>query len=512
MACPAGIRVRDYVALIAQGRFREAIGIIRKRMPLASACGRICYHPCELECNRGLVDEPIGIMYLKRFASDYEFLHSPPPSPPSLKTKKQRVAIIGAGPCGLTAAQDLAGEGYQVALFEALAFAGGTLRLAIARYRLPQALVDWDIEMVISQDVELRTNIALGRDISLPELQQDGYGAILLATGADRSRKLSQPEAGIFAEGDMAFGHMWTVEAVAAGHRAAQTLTEYLAEGHAAPAGPLREARRSAEELDSRVVKGQIRIRSRSIMPLWQKSGEALGAAEIEAGYSEEMAIWEARRCLCCGSAEIDPETCISCLTCLRICPYEVPVIDGHGLVRIREDRCQACGICVGECPVKAISYAMPGLEDLVPQMETALREKDIQAPAVICLYCSYGALGSSSATGFHGSLPPSVMPVPVPCLAKIDVAHLVRAFELGADGVVVAACNGEDCQFDRGSLWAQQRVNLARRVLGEMGLGEERLKMQSLSAQGFARFGSELVKIIGEMGEMGPSPMKGRS
>ncbi len=512
MACPAGIRVRDYVALIAQGRFQEAISLIRKRMPLASACGRICYHPCEQECNRGLVEEPIGIMHLKRFASDYEFFHNPQPPPPPLKTKKQRVAIIGAGPCGLTAAQDLAGEGYPVALFEALAFAGGTLRLAIARYRLPQALVDWDIEMVLSQDIELKTNTALGRDLSLPELQQEGYGAILLATGADRSRKLSRPEAGIFAEGDMAFGHMWTVEAVAAGHRAARTLSEHLAGGPPAPAGPLREARRPAEELDSRVVRGQIRIRPRSTMPLWQKSGEALGVAEIEVGYSEEMAIAEARRCLCCGSAEIDPETCISCLTCLRVCPYEVPVIDGQGLVRIREDRCQACGICVGECPVKAIAYTMPGLEDLVPQMEAALRERDPQAPAVIALYCSYGALDPSSATEFHRSLPPSVMPVPVPCLAKIDVAHLVKAFELGADGVVVAACTGEDCQFDRGSLWAQQRVNIARRVLGEMGLGEERLRMQSLSAQGFAQFGSDLAKTIESMGELGPSPIKARS
>ncbi|MFQ5827460.1 MAG: 4Fe-4S binding protein, partial [Dehalococcoidia bacterium] len=360
MACPAGIRVRDYVALIAQGRFQESIDLIRERMPFASACGRICRHPCEQECNRGLVDEPIAIMYLKRFASDYEFSRKPSPPPPPEKTKRQGVAIIGGGPCGLTAAQDLAGEGYPVTVIEAEPFAGGTVRLALARYRLPKDLVDWDISRVLALGIELRANTALGRDLSLPELQQEGYGAILLATGADRSRKLSQPEAGIFAEGDLAFGHMWTVDAVAAGHRAAQTLSSYLAAGSHTQAESVRVARRPTEELDDRVVRGQIRLRPRSVMPLWQKGGEALGAAEIEMGYTEEMALWEARRCLCCGSAEIDPERCVSCLTCLRVCPYEVPVIADDGLLRIREERCQACGICVGECPVKAIAYTMP--------------------------------------------------------------------------------------------------------------------------------------------------------
>ncbi len=506
-ACPAGVRVRDYIALIAQGRYRDAIDLIRERMPFPSACGRICYYPCETECNRGLVDEPVAIMYLKRFISDYAYQAQFPLPKPQPKTRAERVAIVGAGPSGLTAAQDLVKIGYWVTVFEALPLPGGTLRAALPPYRLPKNLLDWDIENILAIGLELKVNTILGKDFSLGELQEEGYKAILIATGVDRSRKLSKPEIGVFAEGDLAFGTMWTVHAVAAGHKAAICIDNYLrGESTELPkANQAQVARLEKADLEERVHQGRIKLKPRAAMPLWAPFEKTNQPLEMELGYAEEIALEETQRCLSCGATEILEDKCTVCLTCLRICPYEAPIISPRGTLEIRIGRCQACGICVGECPARAIAFTMPGIEDIIPQIEAALKLSRAE-PRIIGLCCSYWAYTKTGSFESIRAKTPGAELIPIPCVTKVNITHLLKAFELGADGVFIAGCKEEDCQYQKGIFWAEQRVNSAKKILSQIGLGERLEMFTAAEATVFAQTVNEIAERIKKLGL---SPLK---
>ncbi len=192
-ACSAGTNVQGYVALISQGKFAEALATVRERMPFAAACGRICLHRCEQECNRNQVDDPVAVMHLKRFVADWDYKNRPPLPPPTEKVREQRVAVIGGGPAGLTCAHDLAKAGYPVTLFEAGEKLGGMLRTSIPEFRMPEAYLDRDIEYLLSPGIDVLTGMAMGRNFTLDELEQQGYSAVLLATGAHKARKLPIP-------------------------------------------------------------------------------------------------------------------------------------------------------------------------------------------------------------------------------------------------------------------------------------------------------------------------------
>ncbi|MDO8588531.1 MAG: FAD-dependent oxidoreductase [Armatimonadota bacterium] len=194
-ACPAGVNAHGYVALIAKGKFAEALALERQRNPFPAICGRICNHPCEDGCLRKGIDGAIAICGLKRFLSDYELEHGMAP-PPEVKEKRpEKVAVIGAGPAGLTAAYDLALMGYGVTVFEASSTAGGMLSAAIPEYRLPREAIQADVEYIRRSGVEIVTNTRLGEDISLDDLREKGFGAALLAVGASRGRMLNIPGA-----------------------------------------------------------------------------------------------------------------------------------------------------------------------------------------------------------------------------------------------------------------------------------------------------------------------------
>ena len=190
--CPAHVDVPGYVALIGEGRFHEAIALHRERNPFPSVCGRVCHHPCEDVCRRRDTDEAIAIRQLKRFMADEESIHPGPGSiagaaPPS----KDRVAVVGAGPAGLSAAYFLANLGYRVTVFEALPEPGGAL-LSIPEYRLPKEALRRDIAWIKSRAVEIRTSHRLGDDISLDGLFE-GFRAVLLAVGAHTAHELEVP-------------------------------------------------------------------------------------------------------------------------------------------------------------------------------------------------------------------------------------------------------------------------------------------------------------------------------
>ena len=189
--CPAGINVQGYVQLIGQGKYKEAVELILKRLPLPGVLGRVCPHPCESLCRRREVDAPLAIRALKRFAADQV---SPDDLPiPAIQDRPERVAVVGSGPAGLTVAYYLRLQGYQVTLFEALPVIGGMLRVGIPDYRLPPGILDREIDYLLRHGIETRANFRLGTDFDLADLTDQGYAAIFLAIGAHVSLKLHIP-------------------------------------------------------------------------------------------------------------------------------------------------------------------------------------------------------------------------------------------------------------------------------------------------------------------------------
>lgn len=196
-ACPVHTQAGRYVSLIAQGRYEEAYRYARVPNPFASICGRVCGHPCEPACRRGQLDLPISIRALKRFVTER---HGPEsrnpvdvfPERPQV-THPEKIAIIGSGPAGMSAAHDLALLGYPVTVFEAAAVPGGMMHLGIPEYRLPRDVLQAQIREILDLGPELRLNSRLGRDFSLEDLRRQGYKAVLLAFGLHRSRDLNLP-------------------------------------------------------------------------------------------------------------------------------------------------------------------------------------------------------------------------------------------------------------------------------------------------------------------------------
>ena len=196
-ACPVHTQAGRYVALIAEGRYEEAYRYARVPNPFASVCGRVCGHPCEPACRRGQLDLPISIRALKRFLTERYGPESRnpidvfPEKPCVLHPEK--VAVIGSGPAGLSAAHDLALLGYSVTIFESAAVPGGMMHLGIPEYRLPRDVLQAQVREILDLGPELRLNTRLGRDFSLEDLRGQGYKAVLLAFGLHRSRDLNLP-------------------------------------------------------------------------------------------------------------------------------------------------------------------------------------------------------------------------------------------------------------------------------------------------------------------------------
>ncbi len=192
LTCPLRLNVRDYVGLIAMGRFKESLALIREKLPFPSVCGRICSHPCEDECLRGkLVDDPISIRELKRFVADYEVrTGDKAPVPEREEKKNKKVAVIGAGPSGLTCAYFLSIKGYDVTVFEALEKPGGMLMVGIPPYRLPKDVLMSEIEAIERVGVEIKTGVRFGKDITYKKLKENGFEALFLAIGAHEDIKL----------------------------------------------------------------------------------------------------------------------------------------------------------------------------------------------------------------------------------------------------------------------------------------------------------------------------------
>ena len=191
-ACPAQTDIQSYVALIANGKFEEAIKVIKSKIPLPASIGRVCPHPCEKECRRKLVEDPVSILSLKRFAADID-LHSPEPYLPDIQPRSgKRVVIAGGGPGGLSCAYFLAELGHEVAIYDMMSEMGGMLRYGIPEYRLPKHILDMEIAQLQDMGVSLRNNVKIGRDLTFDSLKNN-YDAVVVAVGAWTSTELDCP-------------------------------------------------------------------------------------------------------------------------------------------------------------------------------------------------------------------------------------------------------------------------------------------------------------------------------
>jgi formate dehydrogenase beta subunit len=295
---------------------------------------------------------------------------------------------------------------------------------------------------------------------------------------------LTTNRTGVFAGGDAVTGPATVTQALASGRQAASRIDDYLQ--HRYPLIDKEAEDTLSGELSHETIE-MIRKTERLEPPLLPPEARLKEFKAVELIYDWEAAVNEARRCLRCGmGAEIlFQDKCATCLTCLRVCPYHVPYLDDGGTIQIPADQCQACGICVTECPARAIVLRKPYNrrqidEELEHVLKSAAESKS--KPLIIGFCCQYGLFGTGALASLWREGKAGIWIVPVLCVAKLEEVHILRAFEMGAEGVFIAGC-GEQCSRENTAFWVLQKVERIRRALSQIGLEPERLQVFNLSA-----------------------------
>jgi len=320
--CPLHCNAQGYVALISQGKFKEALALVREKLPFPGILAYACAHPCERECKRIEEDRPISICHLKRFLVDQveepEFV----PVVGNADLRSLRVAIIGSGPCGLMAAYDLRQKGYRVTIFESRSELGGLLTHGFPSYRLPRQVVEKDLSVIDKMGIEVKCNTQVGKDVS-PETLTESYDAIFIAggitgvesftrafKGLKKTRRgtiqvnpisLQTGVKGIFAGGDMVTGPGTIVESMAHGRKAAISIDRYL---------------RGEDLLQGRESEGTQISPLRSLLPYSKRMEREVLPDMVKplvASITAEEAMEEAKRCLNCAG-------CSDCGECAKAC------------------------------------------------------------------------------------------------------------------------------------------------------------------------------------------------
>jgi coenzyme F420-reducing hydrogenase delta subunit/Pyruvate/2-oxoacid:ferredoxin oxidoreductase delta subunit len=271
---------------------------------------------------------------------------------------------------------------------------------------------------------------------------------------------------------------------LATGRQAASRIDEYLQHRYPLPDTERRQA--VTGDLLPKTVEA-IREVKRLEPPHLSPEARASDFSPVELIYDWETAVAEARRCLRCGmGAEIlSQDHCATCLNCLRVCPYHVPYLDDSGTIQIPAGQCQACGICVSECPAKAIVLRKPRdrrhiAEELDHIFLTGQQSKC--KPLIVGFGCQYGLFGTGSLANLWRQAQAGIQIVPVLCVATVEPEHMLHAFEMGAEGVTVLGC-GEQCARENTAFWVQQRIHKVRRALSQLGLEPERVRSVNLCA-----------------------------
>lgn len=273
-ACPNSVPAQGYVRKVAEGKLEEAYRLIMSKSPLQSICGEVCDHPCEEACTRGLKDEPVMIRDIKRFVIETARKKGWKPEIPVKKAsgKKQKAAVVGSGPAGLSAAYDLARAGYAVTVFEAEKTPGGMLRLAIPEFRLNPGTLDKEIDVIKKLGVKFKTSRRLGKDISLSSLKKDGFKAVFLALGAQESVKAGIP--GEDAEGSVT--SLELLKKISSGNKAAPCKRAVVIGGGFTAVDSARTLRR---------------LGVKDVFVLYRRTREEMPASEEEIWEAEEEGI-----------------------------------------------------------------------------------------------------------------------------------------------------------------------------------------------------------------------------
>ena len=666
VACPIRQDARDYVQLIARGRFSEAMQVVAERNALPSACGRICTHPCETECRRNSIDKPIAIAWLKRFLADGYFNDTTQGKDTQAIIKyPEKIAIIGAGPAGLAAAKDLSLLGYQCTIFEAHPEPGGMLRMGVPTYRLPRDFLDKDMNFIKKLGVEIKYNTTVGKDISFSDLKSEGYEITFIAVGLPVTRRLpidgtdldgvqdaitflksancdnnakvgcnvlvigggavatdcartalrlgskevhiaclesrsemptsdyeieetlqekailhtsvgpkriigkdgkatgletlkvksvfdsqgrfnptfhegsesildadtiilaigqasdlsflagqeiiqvtrggtiavdantlSTDMPGVFAGGDIVLGRGTLTMGLGHGKKAALSIHNYLRKSSETD-HKFRDVKPIDELSETETRVDRIKREGRDEMPSLDPNTRVGNFDEVELGFTEEIAVREAMRCMNCGNgASVSPEACIACLTCVRVCPFEIPRIEkDENFAHINND-CQSCGMCVVECPAKAIEFKDPYEDMGKARLDEAFKKARGVGPLIINFYCGYNLDFTLS----KDKLPKNIKQINLLSMGKLSPRLILEAFGKGADGVLITSCD-DSCHFGNScNAWAEQRTETAMDFLSSIGIEKERIKHHVLSAhneEGFLQTANQMIEEI---------------
>lgn len=368
--CPLHLDVKGYVNLIAEGKYAESLALIREKLPFPGILGRICSHPCETECQRGKVDQPVAVRALKRFVADRE--ESPHWDLTIADEKKEKVAVVGSGPSGLMAAYELRKRGYRVTIIEALSQLGGMLRWGIPKFLLPRDIIDKELGIIEALGVEVKLNTRIGESITLDDLSKN-YEAVFLATGAQKSARLGldgedlqgiyhgveflrngnmgeQVDVGnrviaigqvpdssslvkgsrlkvsdrshlevdpvtlrtnlenVFAGGDAVTGPRSVVEALAMGREAAISIDRFVRGENLSVDRDQEDFYKNPLEMEIPSGLQKLDRTPAPMLPVEERKGNF---KELELGFPEDIAVKEAQRCLSC-----------ECLACKKSCEF----------------------------------------------------------------------------------------------------------------------------------------------------------------------------------------------
>jgi len=388
-ACPAHVNVQGYVSLLQRGKFREAVELIRKDMPFPAICGRVCFAPCEKACVRKNVDQAVAIRSLKKIVADVEREQGRVRGEPIPQRYGKKLAIIGAGPAGLTAAYELVKAGYPVTVFENTPEAGGMMRYRIPDSLLEKFVVANEIAYIKDLGVDIRYGVEFGKDYTLDTLRKEGYESVFIAIGKLPETPLLPQELlrkeesgtfvipvdtttletkmrGVFAGGDSARGKpAGIIEAVGAGKRAAESILRYL-NGQNMKVG--------REEVEETTWIKNWETVNKKPQRYVAKKGELKPRVSFEEAEEalekiKRKAKFEAFRCLVCGPCTecltkegfcetdkpiINENLCTGCNICASVCPFGAISKNGKGVAQANEI-CKGCGICAAHCPESAI-------------------------------------------------------------------------------------------------------------------------------------------------------------
>ena len=314
-------------------------------------------------------------------------------------------------------------------------------------------------------------------------------------------RTMQTTRPGVFSCGEVVFGPGSAVKAMATGQKVALATKSFF--DNVPFDANLADRYEVLGMLEPSTVE-EVKPIDRLAVPFLDKDTRAQHNEHVEIGYDEGMALCESRRCMdCAAGAECIDEICAVCLTCLRTCPYGVPQIDEEGNFTIRNEECQACGLCVGICPASAIRFRDHYVQHALNKLPDAVAQaKGNGEPATVVFCCSYGAFAERDFLKYvNNGKPQNLAIVRVPCVAKVEVQNILDAFDLGADGVFVAGCEQEEeCTYRDVAKWAEKRAGRAQDILGELGLEKERIEYLNLTKDEVRDFAPVADKFLAKV------------